>query len=327
MRADRLLAIVLLLQRHGRMSAAALAERLEVSERTIYRDMEALGTSGIPVTAQRGPAGGWSLMGGYETRLTGLKPTEVEALFLPHSVKLLGDLGLSDAFQAALTKLVLALPPVSRRDAEDAARYVHVDEAGWFFRREDVPYLAPLQESIRRQCRVGLLYRRAGDGEASERLVDPLGLVAKGGIWYLVASTGAGMRTYRVSRVAGVRQTDEPYTRPPDFDLESYWAESCRRLKEGLPSYVATVRTTPEVLGDLGCMPYVRVLEESDLDREGCLVARVDFEVPEGALRSTLSYGALVEVLEPDELRDRLRDAATAVVKLYERGSPHPIPG
>src|SRR5579871_117459 len=182
MRADRLLSIMLLLQVHRRMTASELARRLEVSERTIHRDMEALSAAGIPVTAQRGAGGGWLLLEGYRTNLTGLTNAEIQALFLTTPARLLADLGLGRASDAASIKLLAALPAVSRRGAEYARQRIHVDIAGWGQAEGSIPFLAALQDAIWQEYRVGIAYRRA-DGAAVERVVDPLGLVAKGSIW------------------------------------------------------------------------------------------------------------------------------------------------
>src|SRR5689334_16595189 len=186
MRADRLLSIMLLLQVHRRITARELARRLEVSERTIHRDMDALGAAGIPIYAERGVGGGWALAEAYQTNLTGLNEAEIQALFLATPPQLLADLGLRQAADAALIKLLAALPAISRRDAEFARQRIHVDGAGWLRAREAVPFLAAIQEALWQDRKLRLTYQRADDTTV-ERLVDPLGLVAKSSVWYLVA--------------------------------------------------------------------------------------------------------------------------------------------
>src|SRR5215831_17768904 len=186
MRADRLISIMLLLQVRRQITARELARRLEVSERTIHRDMEALGMAGVPVVAERGTGGGWSLLEGYRTNLTGLTGTEMQALLLAKPSPLLADLGLRQAAEVALLKLLAALPAMSRRAAEYARQRLHVDGAGWHEAAEAVPFLLPIQEAIWQERKLRLTYQR-GDGATVERLVDPLGLVAKGGVWYLAA--------------------------------------------------------------------------------------------------------------------------------------------
>src|SRR5215831_6891858 len=207
MRADRLLSILLLLQTYRRMTARDLAERLEVSERTIHRDMESLSGVGIPVVAERGAGGGWLLQGEYRTNLTGLNEAEIQALFLARSPRLLDDLGLGKAAEAAFIKLFAAVPPAMRRDAESASRRIYVDGAGWNQSEESAPLLPLLQEAIRQDRTVRFKYQRGDECEV-EREVDPLGLVAKGGAWYLVAAIDGDIRNYRVSRVIEAEMTD-----------------------------------------------------------------------------------------------------------------------
>ncbi|HEX8186484.1 MAG TPA: YafY family protein, partial [Blastocatellia bacterium] len=218
MRADRLLSIMLLLQVHRRITARELASRLEVSERTIHRDMDALSGAGIPVFAERGSGGGWALMEEYRTNLTGLNKDEIQALFLVNPSRLLADLGLGKASDAALIKLRAALPSVSRDEAEYARQRIYVDLAGWNHSQETIPHLPALQEAIWRERKLRFTYERTGcDGV--ERLVDPLGLVAKGSAWYLVAAVEGETRSYRISRVKDVEIMDEPCARPEGFDL------------------------------------------------------------------------------------------------------------
>src|SRR5262245_19142227 len=194
MRADRLLSIMLLLQTYRRMTAHDLAERLEVSERTIHRDMEALGVAGIPVVAERGSGGGWSLLGEYRTNLTGLNEAEIQALFLARSPRLLEDLGSGKSAEAAFIKLFAAVPPATRHDAESASQRIYVDVTGWNRSEESVPLLPLLQEAVWRERELRFKYQRGMDDCDVERVVDPLGLVAKGSVWYLVAAIDGDVR-------------------------------------------------------------------------------------------------------------------------------------
>ncbi|MDY6875592.1 MAG: YafY family protein [Chloroflexota bacterium] len=267
MRADRLLSILLLFQVNRRMTARELARRLEVSQRTIYRDMDALSTAGVPVFAEHGIDGGWRLLETYQTNLTGLNRAEIEALFLKPS-GLLADLGLDKAAEAALIKLFAVLPSMNRRDAEYVRQRIHVDVAGWFQSREDVSFLPTLQEAIWQEQKLSLSYGRS-DGNTVERLVDPLGLVVKGRVWYLVAAVEGDLRTYRVSRVQDARVTDQPCVRPEGFDLAAYWEESVARFRAGLPRYPATVRVTPDIIPQIRRLRYARVEETGSLDADG----------------------------------------------------------
>src|SRR5690349_12419831 len=250
MRADRLLSILLLLQARQRMTARDLAQRLEVSERTILRDMSALGSAGIPVRAERGVGGGWMLLDSYRTTLTGLKETEVQALFLTRPQRLLADLGLDKAAEVGLLKLLAALPSASRRGAQDISQRIHVDGGGWRRAEEATPQLPILQEAVWQERRLRMVYQR-GDESVVERVVDPLGLVAKGSVWYLVAGVEGEPRSYRVSRVQEASQLEEPCARPDEFDLVAYWERSTKEFTAALPRYLATLRVEASLLGRL----------------------------------------------------------------------------
>jgi predicted DNA-binding transcriptional regulator YafY len=324
MRADRLLSIMLLLQLYRRLTAGELARRLEVSERTIHRDMEALSTAGVPVTALRGSGGGWALVDGYRTNLTGLNAAEVRTLFSGLPPSLLADLKLDRDADAAHVKLLAALPPSSRADAEYARRRVHVDVAGWGGVEEAVPHLHTLQEAVWRGRK--LLFAYGGDcaATAAERSVDPLGLVAKGGVWYLVARGADNeVRSYRVSRVARARVSEEECGRPEGFDLAAFWAGSVARLKSHAPQFRATLRAHRSVLH---LLPYAgrfsRVESLGETDAGGWALVRMRFQFEEDAAGLALGFGTKVEVVEPAGLREKIVEMAAGVVAFYEgRGS------
>jgi predicted DNA-binding transcriptional regulator YafY len=321
MRADRLLSILLLLQVHQRVTARELAQRLEVSERTVHRDMEALGAAGIPVVAERGAGGGWRLLDEYRTNLTGLNASEVQALFLSGPPRLLADLGLDKASDAALIKLLAALPSTNRRGAEDARQRIYVDAGGWGQPDEDVPFLPIIQEAIWRELRLRLSYHRS-DGVAAERVVDPLGLVAKGSVWYLVAGVEGDIRTYRVARVRGVELTDEPCARPEGFDLATFWRESSAQFRANLPRYYATVRVDPSILTRVRQGGrYAQIEREHPPGPDGWVTLEMQLQVEHNALEYALSFGACIEVLQPESLRERVVAAARGTVALYERAA------
>lgn len=319
MRADRLLSILLLLQTSRRLTARELAKRLEVSERTILRDMEALGMAGVPVLAERGTGGGWSLLDGYRTNLTGLTSAEVQALFLARPSALLTDLGLRQAAEAAWIKLLAALPAMARRDAEYTRQRLHIDGAGWHQAAEAVPYLLPIQEAIWQERRLALTYQR-GDGVLVERLIDPLGLVAKGSIWYLVAAVEGEARSYRVSRVQGAQIIDEPCARPPAFDLATYWQQSTADFKANLPRYPATLRADPAIIASMRSADrYARVEQVGPPEADGWLPVSMLFEEEHTACEYVLRFGPQLEVVAPQALRERVIDAAQRMVALYVR--------
>ena len=300
------------------LTARELARRLEVSERTIYRDMEALSTSGVPVVAERGAGGGWSLLEPYRTNLTGLNHAEIRSLFLAAPAKVLSDLGLRRAAEGALAKLLAAIPSMSRRDAEYARQRIYVDTSGWQSSPEDVSALTELQDAIWHERMVRFFYKRGGDCDA-ERVAVPLGLVAKGSVWYFVASVGGQPRTYRVSRISRVEQTDEPCERPSHFDLGDYWRASAIEFDAKLPRYHATICVAPDGL------PWVwyrmrrsRIESEDGPDDAGYVTFRLRFDVEDEAVVFVLGLGENARVVDPTELRARVADAAARIVALYQ---------
>jgi predicted DNA-binding transcriptional regulator YafY len=319
MRADRLLSIVLLLQAHHQMTSRVLAERLEVSERTIHRDMEALSLAGIPVVAERGTGGGWSLLNEYRTNLSGLNEAEIQSLFVSPSPKLLADLRLEKASEGALLKLLSALPAMYRRGAEQARRRILVDAGGWSSQEESVPLIPVLQEAVWLEQKVRITYQRGGGCDPVERTVEPLGLVAKGSAWYLVARVDDSLRSYRVSRISAVERLEESFSPPAGFDLAQYWEESAKTFKATLPKYSAVFRVAPGVFPLLRVAGrFARVGEVVETFPDGWLKVEVSFDVEEMACQYALSFGASLEVLEPPALREKVIAAAKETVQFYE---------
>jgi predicted DNA-binding transcriptional regulator YafY len=317
MRADRLLSILLLLQVNRRMTARALAKRLEVSVRTIHRDMEALSMAGVPVYAERGAAGGWVLPDSFRTDVTGLTEPEIQALFVTTPARLLSDLGLEKASDAALVKLLASLPSVARRDAEHARQRIHVDGAGWHQVEESVPALGIVQEAVWMERKARLSYRR-NDGVIVERLVDPLGLVAKGRLWYLVAGIEGELRTYRVSRIQAAEVVDEPVVRPPEFDLAAFWSRSSAELVANLPRYPITVRIAPEAVRRLWIPgSYARVEHLGEPEEDGWQTASLVLQTEHEACSYVLGFGPRMAVVTPLELRERVIREAGEVVAFY----------
>jgi len=318
MRADRLLSIMLMLQAHRRMTARALADRLEVSERTIHRDMESLSAAGVPVVAERGLGGGWSLLGEYRTNLTGLNEAEIQALFLARSPQLLDDLGLGKAAEAAFIKLFATVPPATRHDAESASQRIYVDVTGWNRSEESVPLLPLLQEAVWRERKVRFMYQRGFDCDDVERVVDPLGLVAKGSVWYLVAAIDGDIRNYRVSRMLEAELTDQTFVRPESFDLVTHWHQSAVEFRSRFPRYQVIVRVHPEAFNRLYIIGrFSRVEQVDSPDEEGWRQASICFQFEDDACECLLGFGDQLEVLEPQGLRHKLLKRAERVVEFY----------
>ena len=319
MRADRLLSIVLLLQTHHRLTSRSLAQRLEVSERTIHRDMEALSGAGIPVVADRGVTGGWSLMSDYKTTLTGLNETEVQSLFLTKPTKVLADLNLERAAEGALLKLLASVPTSYRNSVERARKRIYVDVTGWAKREEAVPLLPVLQESIWLERQLRITYERGPDCEPVTRHLSPLGLVAKGSAWYLVALIDSDLRSYRVSRISHAEVLDQPAESPPDFDLIEFWEQSTRTFRSQLPNYRALFRVSPEAFLRLRFAGrFARVGEPRKTDERGWIEVEVGFDVEEMACEYALSFGAKLEVISPPPLREKVIEKAAEVIQFYK---------
>lgn len=317
MRADRLLSILMLLQVQQRVTTRDLARRLEVSDRTIHRDMGALGAAGVPIVAERGVGGGWSLLEEYRTNLNGLNDAEVRALFLAQPGRVLSDLGLRQAADTALLKLQAALPGAARRDAEHARARLHVDGAGWGQSAEAVPLLPALQAAVWHDWRIRLGYRRSDD-TLVERVVDPLGLVAKGSIWYLIAAVGDTIRTYRIARAQSAEPNGEPCARPPNFDLAAFWEQSKAEFKANLPQYPATLLVDAAIYDYMRAVGrYARVVSAGPPDDHGWMQVEMLFEGQLNACEYVLGFGPRVEVIAPAALRAQVISTAQQIVALY----------
>lgn len=299
------MSLLLLLQTRGQLTAAEISSALEVSVRTVHRDVESLSAAGVPVEAVRGPAGGYRLAGGYRTRLTGLTADEAEALFAAGIPGPAAELGLGGELAAARLKVLAALPHELQERATRASRLFHLDTRGWFRAEDTVPHLPALASAVWSGRRVRLRYREGG--RLVQRTVDPLGLVLKGGAWYLVAHRSAGMRVYRVSRVASVRALADELRRPGDFELRRFWDEWSRDFEQRLARVQVTVRVHEDVRRFLPGEPAIT--------EDGTAV--IWFSHLGDAYRELLRFGSQVEVLAPAELRDRIAATGREVAALY----------
>jgi predicted DNA-binding transcriptional regulator YafY len=310
-RADRLVATLLFLQARGRVTAAEVAAELEVSVKTARRDLEALSIAGIPVYSQPGRGGGWSLIGGARTDLSGLTAAEARTLFLvagPSSA-------ITPEAKAALRKLVRALPETFRAEAEKAAAAIVLDPAAWGRRAPSTPpHLETLQQAVIEGVQVRLGYTDA-KGDITERVAHPLGLVSKGTTWYLVADTDAGRRTFRVWRVRSVELLDAPATRPPDFDLQRAWQEIVTTLDErrGLRHIEALVN--PDMVRWLRAHFGTR-LTVGDADADGRVRVVIGFpSTYDDPARELSGYADGLEVLSPREVRARMAELGALLVR------------
>ncbi len=304
MLASRLLSILMLLQTRGRMSATELAKRFEVSVRTIFRDIDELSAAGIPVYAERGRNGGFQLMDGYRTRLTGLTQGEAEAIFLAGLPGPAAELGLSELLASARLKLKAALPANVQPQAERIASRFHLDPVAWFRANEPLPYLQTVARAVWGGKFLKLRYRNLG--EIYMRRLGPLGLVLKGGVWYLVAQSGKAIRTYRVAAIQDAEIEDADFPRPRNFDLAAYWLKSSRDYETGLYREEADVRLSPKGIIRLQAFgPHVAEAAAKSAgqpNRRGWVRCRLPIESFESGARDLIRLGEEAEILGPPAL-------------------------
>jgi predicted DNA-binding transcriptional regulator YafY len=317
MRADRLVSLVLLLQARGRLPARALAAELEVSVRTVYRDIAALNTAGVPVVTESGPNGGCWLLDGYRFPLRGLSADEASALLVLGVPAAVAELGLADALAAAQRKI-----SITSRNGDREPALIHLDMPRWFHGAEHVPHLPALAAAVRERRQLRLGYRRGDDGPETTRVVRPLGLVNKAGVWYLVAvAAGRGEPVvFRVGRIVSARVLADTFARPDGFDLAAFWADWSALFEESRPRVEVRVRASPgalaafpEVFGDV-----VRPALEAGLaDAAGFREVTLTFEHETAAVQRLAGFGGQVEVLSPDSVRTRLVETARELLTRY----------
>jgi predicted DNA-binding transcriptional regulator YafY len=311
MRASRLLSIQMLLQSRGRMSARALAKELQVSVRTLHRDVDQLGAAGVPVYAERGRSGGFALLDGWKTSLTGLTPTESQAVFLS---------GLAGAeVKTAQLKVLAALPAAWREQAQTVSSRLHLDPVDWYRDQEPTPHLSVIAEGVWSERQLALRYESWKRNSA--QTVSPLGLVLKAGIWYLVALLGEQPRTYRVASVLAAQLLDDKARRPKSFDLAAHWGDAIRRFKRELYSGEATVLATLKGLKGLSyissAMARAVAVAPASRRKDARVRLRVPIESIEHATGQLLRLAPEVEVLEPAALRASTIERVERIVRLY----------
>lgn len=315
-----MLSILTTLQARGQVTAPELAEACEVSVRTIYRDIDALAASGVPVYADRGAEGGYRLLDGYRVRLNGLSQNEAETLFLAGLPGPAAALGLGAAMIAAQNKLMAALPVHLRQDASRMQERFHLDAPGWFGEAEEPTHLRRIAGALLRGTLIKIRYQ-SWRTEKQRRLA-PLGLVLKGGNWYLAGQVDGSVRTYRVARVLDCTALDDSFDRPADFDLAAYWQAATLRLEAEMHPNVATVRLSPFGIKLLDALsqPYVkaRTQLEATTDADGWRIARVPIgKTSWHAAAELLRLGPEAKVLEPADLRDKMMELTQAMAGRY----------
>lgn len=316
MKADRLLNALLLLQARGRLTGSELAGQLEVSERTIHRDMEALSAAGVPVFALRGAQGGWQLEENWRTEVPGLKESELRALLMAQP-RTLGDPKLVAAAEAAYNKLIAALPKPMRQQAAAMRERLHVDPTGWHFSGEDLSMLPAVQDAVAHDRPIRFEYTRS-DGALASRTVDPLGIVAKGVAWYLVARAPKGLRTYRISRMSGVIVLAGTFKRPQGFNLNEYWQHSTEQLRQQKRQFAATLSMEPQAARSLATWLEVLPADDGAMSlRKGWTTICASFDCEEHARFVLLGFGSRVHVLAPVSLQKAVEAEARAMVASF----------
>lgn len=321
MRASRLLSILLLLQTRGRMTAEALAAEFEVSVRTIYRDIDQLSAAGTPVYADRGRSGGFQLMDGYRTRLTGLTDAEAETLFLGGLSGPAAQMGFSGAVTTMQLKLLAALPPERQAAAERLAGRFHLDPVGWYQTADEAERLPVIAQAVWNSRRIAVRYE-SWKGEVAREL-EPLGLILKAGLWYLAArpvEERGEPRTYRVSNILELTVGEATFERPAGFDLAAWWAETSRRFEADIFTGTATLRVSKAGLKQLAKLgaEQARIAAEAAAGAgEGWVVVTAPIESVEYAAVDFLRLGGEAEILAPAALRDAMRATAGRLAQLY----------
>ena len=328
MRASRLVSILLLLQSRGKLTAQQLADTLEVSVRTVYRDIESLSEAGVPVYGDAGPDGGYQLLGGYRTRLNGLTAAEAQALSLAGMPRAAAELGLGTVLATAQLKLQAALPAELRDRTDAISERFLLDAPGWYHDGDSSPYLSAVADAVWHQRRIEIRYRRWTAPTDVTRTLDPHGIVLKAGKWYLVARDAAdpaAMRTYRVNHILALTETGERFARAGGFDLAVFWASSVAGFRAGLWQGEARIRLSQvgrDRMSEIMSPAVISAAEAtaSAADEHGWVTAVVPIESLIHAHQDFLRLGADVEVLEPDELRLRLAQTARSLAAIYAAG-------
>lgn len=318
MKSSRLLSILLLLQTRGRMTAAELAGELEVSVRTVYRDAEALAAAGVPLYGDAGHSGGYQLLAGYRTRLTGLSTGEAEALFLTGMPGPAAELGLGRALSAAQLKLRAALPPELRAQADRMRLRFHLDAPGWYAEHEETPYLAQVADAVWRGRVIEVRYRRWKEPREVDRRLAPYGLVLKAGRWYLVAGPD-GARTYRVDQILSVTETTETADLPEGFDLAAHWRQTQADFHARLYPEEAEVRLSARAAARLTGAQARALTATGHPDPEipGWTRATLPIESHAQAESQFLALGTEAEVLSPPALRTRIQTTLASMTSRY----------
>ncbi|MCI6275442.1 MAG: WYL domain-containing protein [Clostridium sp.] len=315
MKADRLISILMLLQIHNQLTASNLAKRLEVSVRTIYRDIESLSSLGIPIFTDRGSNGGIKLLGDYKTTLSGLSNNELYSLFAPISDKILEDLGIEKVHENTLLKLLGGSSQNQIDEIKNFQNYIYIDMQTWSENpiKIDKDILSILQNGIWKHTILKIIYRKPN--ETKEVILKPLGLVCKRGIWYLIGENNDIIKTYKVINIEYATSTNKSFNRPNDFNLEEYWKLSTDNFKSNIPKYTFTFKVNNSIINHIKerqCINIINTVVESDK-----IYLDISFEAMFQGVEFAFAYGNDIEIIHPVEAIAELRKKSLEIINLY----------
>ncbi|GFZ33059.1 transcriptional regulator [Clostridium zeae] len=315
MRADRLISIIMLLQIYKSLTASELSKKLEVSVRTIYRDIDALSGIGVPIVSEKGTNGGIKLLGDYKTSLTGINKNELISLFIPTGDKIFEDLGVADLKDSTILKILGNSSYDELKEFENFQNYIYIDMYTWnkpnIIMNKDI--LSLLQNAIWNAKSLKLLYRKTI--ETKEVILSPLGLVCKRGFWYLVGVNNEIIKTYKVTSIEEASIISGTFTRPPYFNLKSYWINSTSNFKNSIPKYTFTFKVNEHILNQIKERSFITINETLYRDNE--LYLKIDFEAIRQGVEFAFGYGKDIKIIEPIEAIAELKQKALEVIDLY----------
>ncbi|WP_032122157.1 helix-turn-helix transcriptional regulator [Clostridium amazonitimonense] len=316
MKADRLISILMLLQIHKKLTAKELSERLEVSVRTIYRDVESLSGLGIPVFSDRGTNGGIELLGDYKTSLNGINNDEIYSLFLPTGDKILEDLGIQKLKDSTVLKLLGNSSPYQIKEIENIQNYIYIDMHTWGENPTNVSkdIISVLQNAIWNSKVLKIIYRKMN--ETKEVVLNPLGLVCKRGTWYLIGINSEIIKTYKVSSIESSLLSDEHFKRPKDFNLEAHWKSSTSNFKSLIPKYNFTFKVNPSILNHIQERNFITINNKVIKDKE--LYLDINFDSIWQGIEFAFTYGKDIKIIKPMEAIDEIKAKSSEIVKLYD---------
>lgn len=315
MKADRLISILMLLQVHKQLTANYLAKRLEVSVRTIYRDIESLSSLGIPIFTDRGTNGGIKLLGDYQTTLSGINKDELYSLFIPTGDKVLDDLGIGKLKDSTMIKLLGSSSTYQMNEIKNIQNYIFIDMYTWGENpiKVDTAILSILQEGIWNSKVLNIVYRKIN--ETKNVILNPLGLVCKRGIWYLIGENNEIIKTYKVSNIESALLTDTLFDRPKDFNLEKHWKSSTSNFKSSIPKHTFTFKVNPSIVNHIKARQFISI--SNIVVEDNNIYMDINFDAIFQGIEFAFGYGKEIEIIYPIDARAEIKKKSYEITKLY----------